>query len=165
MANKFMPQEAAEQLNPIERIIASIQDDYALSEEDQVYLDQLNAVFKIIHGEEDRDAARKKITMQFGKGNHAKLIDDCVAVYGDFFTINGAAMRIIQEKRHERVYEAAMRAGEYAAANRSLKAIDELYRLYHKVDDAPIANRRLPRVVRSSNPEALKNLKENAKTG
>jgi hypothetical protein len=161
--SKIMPSEAAAQLNQIERILAHLQDDYALSEEDSLYLDKLNMVFKIIHGEEDRDLARKKITMQFGAGNHKKLIDDCTAVYGDFFIVNRVAMRIIQEKRHERVYEAAMRNQDYPAAERALKAIDQLYRLYEKNDDVPLGGRRLPKVKRTANPEALENIKANAK--
>lgn len=158
---KIMPPEAAEQLDRIERIKAHLENDYELLEEDREYFDRLNIVFKLTHGEENPDVAMKKITAVLGAGDHSSLIDDCSILYGDFFTINGAAMRVIQEKRHERVYEAAMSAQDFASAEQALKAIDNLYRLYNDTDDLPISNRRLPGVKLTSNTEALQILLKN----
>jgi len=164
MNQKKMPPEAAAELDQVERIIAHLEENYELLEQDEEYFDRINLVFKLIHGEEKRDVARKKITAVLGKGNHTKIMDDCVRVYGDFFIINTAAMRVIQEKRHERVYEAAMKAQDFQAAERALKAIDQLHRLYTRTGDMPITNRKLPKVKLVTDPAALENIAADARS-
>jgi hypothetical protein len=154
---KQLSEEAYSELDQVERILAHFHDNYELSEEDDAFLKQVNIVFKIIHHDEDEGSARKKIKTLLGEGVKAKkIIDACTQIYGDFFTINQAAMRIIQEKRHERVYEAAMRNQDHPAAERALAAIDKLHRLYEKADSLPISSRKLPKIVRTADPAALK---------
>ncbi len=142
----------------VERIKAYYDNQYKLNEEDEAYLEKLNMVFKCIHNEERQDVARQKINILLGKGNHQRIINHTVAVYGDFFEMNKDVMRIIQEKRHQRLYESALRAEEFAAAERALKAIDQLYHLYSKDSGMRVASTSLPRTRRTSNPEALKGL-------
>lgn len=156
---KQLTEEAYKELNQVERILAHFHDNYELSEEDEAFLKQVNLVFKVVHQDEDEGSARKKITALLGKGNHKNLLDACTQVYGDFFMINQAAMRIIQEKRHERLYEAAMRNMDYPAAERALAAIDKLHRLYEKADSLPISSRKLPKVTRTQDPIALRSIR------
>lgn len=160
-----MTPEAAEQLSQIERIVAHVDDNYELLEEDQQYFDQLTQAFRIIHEDTNKEASRKKIKRMFPKANHRKLIDDVTRVYGDFFVINRSAMRIIQEKKYQVLYEAAIRGGDYGTAQKCLSSIDKLHLLYEKQDDLPMTHRQLPRVRLTTNPEALEKLKQNAKTG
>lgn len=155
---KQLPEEVADELSTVERIQAHYDDQYALSEEDGIYLDKLNMVFKCIHQEENRDISRAKLKMLLGEGDHQKIIDDTVAVYGDFFDINKKVMRVIQEKRYQRLYESAMRANEYAPAGRALNSIDRLQSLYTESGDDIQLPKNLPRIKRTSNPEALASL-------
>ena len=160
-----MTPEAAAELDQIERIVAHVDQNYELLEEDEAYFEQITQCFRMIHEDNDKEASRKKIKRVFPGADHRRLIDDVTRVYGDFFTINQSAMRIIQEKRHQSLYEAAIRGGDYAAAERALQSIDKLHRLYEKHDDLPITNRRLPKVKLTNDPAALKSLKEHVKTG
>jgi hypothetical protein len=160
MNQKKMTPEAAEELDQVERIIAHIENNYELLEGDQEYFDKLTQCFRMIHEDDDKEASRKKIKKMFPGENHRRLIDDVTRVYGDFFVINQSAMRIIQEKRHQQLFEAAMRGGDYATAQRCLAAIDKLHRLYEKHDDLPITNRKLPKVKLTTNPDALKKLRQ-----
>lgn len=155
---KIMPIEVRKELSQVERCLAYYSDGYELDEQDAAYLDQLDQVFKIIHGQEDRDEAREKIKHLFELEEPKqikKIIEDTMAVYGDFFTMSKEAMRIIQEKRHTRIYMGAVRNGEYASANKALKAIDDLYDLYKPDPSGSTANTRLPRVLRTTDPAAL----------
>ena len=156
-----MPLEVRKELSQVERILAHYSDSYELDEQDAAYLDQLDQVFKIIHGEEDRDDAREKIKHLFelqSPKEITRIIDDTMAVYGDFFSMTKEAMRVIQEKRHTRLYQAAMRNGEYASANKALKAIDDLHDLYKFTGGRSQANTRLPRVRRTTDPDALRTI-------
>lgn len=155
---KTMPEEVYKTMGRADRIVAHLEHNYELDEEDMEYFEKITMVFKIIHGAKNDEVARKKIMMVLGAGNHRSLIDAATVVYGDFFVINQAAMRVIQEKRHEQVYQSAMISGDYASAQRCLASIDRLHRLYDKGDSQPITNRRLPKVRRTSDPEALKKL-------
>lgn len=153
-----MPEEILA-LNIEDRILAHINDGYNLPDEDKPYLDTINMAFKLIHGEEDRDTIPKKLKTIFGhlkSKEIQKLIDDVTYVYGDFFLINRTVMRIIQERRHERVYEAAFQSGDYPASERALKSIDELNNLYSTRDTIPNSVRKMPRVKRTTDPAALK---------
>lgn len=155
-----MPDEILE-LSVAERILAHIQEQYDLPEEDAAYLNNVNAAFKIIHGEEDKENISTKLKMMFGHLGNKKieqLVDDVTFIYGDFFVINQAAMRVIQERRHERVFEAAMKDNDFQAAERAAKAIDQLHRLYDVRDKLPSTSRKLPKVRRTTNPQALKKL-------
>jgi hypothetical protein len=162
---KIMPEEAIQDMTRAERILAHYQDNYELHEDDRPYFDMINVAFKVIHADEDRDLSRRKLNQLFpqlrGK-KMSRLIADVAFVYGEFYDINRQAMRIIQEKRHERVYESAMRAGEYAAAERALKAIDELHRLYEHKADLPNVHRKLKKVRRTTDPAALDQLKKDS---
>lgn len=153
--------EAILELSIAERILAHIREQYTLPVEDRSYLDTVNAAFKIIHGEEDKENIPKKLRMMFtdmANKEISQLIDDVTFIYGDFFVINQAAMRVIQERRHERVFEAAMAEGDYQAAERAAKSIDQLHRLYDVRDKLPSTSRKMPKVIRTSNPAALKKL-------
>ena len=158
--SKQLPKEVADELTTVERIQAHYDSQYELSTEDEIYLDKLNMVFKCIHQEENQEVSRTKIKMLLGDGNHQQLIDDTVAVYGDFFDINKKVMRVIQEKRYQRLYESAIRADEFAAAGRALNSIDRLQSLYTEAANDINVPKKLPRVKRTSNPEALTNLTE-----
>jgi len=156
-----MPAEVAEVLTRVERIQAHFNDQYQLHDEDIEYLDKISTVFKIIHAEDERDLARGKIKQLYPDLSPAhikNLIDDAMDVFGDFFEMNSDAMRIIQEKRHQRVYEAAMRAEDYPAAGRALKSIDQLYDLYNPKKTGRASTTKLPLVRRTSDPTALKKL-------
>ena len=159
MSNQ-MPDEILA-LSIAERILSHIKDQFTLPEEDKAYLATVNAAFKIIHGEEDKENIPKKLRLMFEHLSNkaiAQLIDDVTFIYGDFFVINQAAMRVIQERRHERVFEAAMLSQDFAAAERAAKSIDQLHRRYDVRDKLPSTSRRLPKVVRTSNTSALKKL-------
>lgn len=158
---KEMPEEVARILSQTERIQAHFNDQYELSEEDAKYLDKVNTVFAIIHGESDNDMAREKIRVVFkmdGNKQISDLVNAARLIYGDFFEMNRDVMRIIQEKRHQRTYEAAMRNADYPAAERALKSIDQLYQLYQRGTDTSRANTALPQTRRTSNTGALKKL-------
>jgi hypothetical protein len=165
MNQKKMTPEAAAQLDQVERIVAHVDDNYELLEDDLPYFEQLTQCFRMIHDDNDKESSRKKIKMMFPGCDHRKLLDDTVRVYGDFFIINRAAMRIIQEKRHQALYDAAIRGDDFATAERCLIAIDKLHRLYEKHDDMPATHRQLPKVRLTTDPKALETLKQNAKTG
>lgn len=159
---KKLPNEAIEDLTFSERIIAHFEDNYEVLEEDQVRFNQVNVAFKVIHGSDNDEYARRKLKVLFPELDTQKLtriINDSVEIYGDFFVVNSNAMRVIQEKRHERVYESAMRHGDHAAAERALGAIDKLHRLYMSTAvSAP--STRLPKTRRTSDPQALQKLKD-----
>jgi hypothetical protein len=162
MNQKKMTEEAAQELSQVERILAHVQDNYELLEDDRPYYDTITQCFRLIHGDEDKEASRKKIKQCFPGSNHRELIDHVTMVFGDFFIINRAAMRIIQEKRYQALYDSALRGGDYATAQRCLNAIDKIHRLNEKHDDLPITNRKLPKVEINSNPTTLKQLHSNA---
>jgi len=155
-----MPQEAYEELTQVERIKAHLEHNYTISEEDGEYLAQLMEIFRIVQGDEYAQA-RQKISQlyrhKFDRKRVERLIKDCTAVFGDFFEINQLAMRIIQLKRHERLYEAALRGKDFVAAGRELAAIDKLSDLYGP-GTKKAAIGKLPRIRRTSDPSALRNL-------
>lgn len=164
---KIMPAEVAEELTQIERLVAHIENGYALYPEDRERMELLSQCFRIIYDCETPEKARRKLTAFFDKSlDLALLVDETTLVFGDFFKINKDALRIIQEKRHLDVYRMAMQSCDYDAAERALGSIDKLYLLYDKNDKEPYKDTKLPIVRRSSDPEVFRNqqkrLMENA---
>lgn len=156
MYHKKMPSEAAEQLTQVERLMAHINDGYEVLPEDAAYFEEISQTFRIIFDAETPEQARRKMVAILGKKrNLSKLIDDTVAVYGDFFLINKNALRVIQEKRHLYVYKRALADGDNASAEKALTAIDKLYHLYSKEDELPTSAQKLPKIERSSDPRIL----------
>lgn len=156
MYQKKMSKEVAESLTQVERIIAHLENGYELLEDDHAYFDQISMAFRIIFAAETQQKARQKIVAVIGKQpNLKKLIDDTVAVFGDFFLVNKNAMRVIQEKRHMYIHNKAIASDDLATAEKALVAIDKLYYLYDKEDKLPASSRKLPIVKRSSDPHVL----------
>jgi len=156
-AHKTMPEEARQQLSQVERIKAHFDDGYFLEQEDEQYLEQIDIAFRVVYAEENQRAARAKIKRLFpdlSTKEIGKLIEDATFVYADFFDITKKAMRIIQEKRYNRLYELCIRNDEYGAAERVLGKIDKLHDLYSP-DKGSMINARLPIVRRTNNPAAL----------
>lgn len=159
---KILSIEEYSELTQAERIILHLKEGYELDDTDAMYFKKVNMAFKVIHGEEADDAVRTKINILFpdlSTKEKGQLISDVTMVYGDFFTINQDAMRIIQEMRHERVYEAALAAGDYSSAERAANAIDKLVKDAALSQGAPLS-RKLRKIRRTSDPSALNNLKD-----
>jgi len=153
---KILPPEVAEELTQIERLVAHIDNGYALLDEDRERMEVLGQCFRIIYDCESPEKARRKMMAFFSSDiDLAKLVDDTTLVFGDFFKINKDALRVIQEKRHLDVYRMAISAENYDAAERALAAIDKLYLLYDKNDTEPYKDTKLPVVRRTSDPKAF----------
>lgn len=158
MSKEEMTTEEFEQLSQVERIIAHLEHEFELGPEDLQYFNRINIVFKLMYEESREGVIRRKVNAILGPGDHSQLMADCNRIYGDFFTINPAAMRVIQEARHERVYREAFQAKEYRVAVRALSSIDKLNLLHDPEDKPPLSSRRLPEVRLTSDPEALRNV-------
>lgn len=161
--SKPMPEEIQE-LEQCERLLAHLEDGYDLDAEDAEHMRTLTSAFKLIHDEESQDTVLSKLKTVFhdksGK-QIEQILNDTTFVFGDFFVVNQAAMRIIQERRHERIFEAALAAGEFKAAESAAKSIDQLNHLYDVKNRVPNSNRKLPKVRRTSDPATLKKLTGN----
>lgn len=157
---KPMPEKVAKQLSAAERIKAHFESSYELSDEDQEYLHDIDLAFRVTFGEPDRNDAREKIKHLFPKKTPLEiqhLIRDVGQIYGDYFEVSKTVMKVLQEKRHMRVYQDSCRQGEMSAANRALTAIDKLYDLYTP-DKNKAKARKLPAVRRTNDPKALETI-------
>lgn len=148
-------------LTQVERIQAHFDDGLLLDEADVEYLNAINMVFKIIHNEENHDASRRKLRALMPNKTAeqlAKMIEDAMQVYGDFFRMSVEATRVIQVKAHQRVYEGALLAGDFATADTVLNRIDKLLGLHEANPAVNSVSKKLPTVRRTTDVAALKTI-------
>ena len=155
-AKKKMTDEAFAELDPTDRIIAHIEQDYELREEDRELYERISVAYRIIHSTENADIARRRLGVHFGRGVHlTTLINQVTQVFGDYMKVNRHTMRVLQEKRYNQIHKKAMINENLEVALGALKAIDSLYDLKNQPDSSKGRSKKLPRAGRSSDPNVF----------
>jgi hypothetical protein len=152
---KKLPDNPTESLTLAERLEAYMVEGYELLEEDREKMEQVDIAFRMIYKAENPERARKLLARQYPGQKLDVIIDLTTQLYGDFFDVNKEALRIIQHKRYEQLINRAMTADNLELVDKFMGKLDKLFDLTNPDDKRKMVRRKLPKIVRSSDPQVL----------